>query len=146
MQDIQINLSEEDFKKALKSIIVHPNSKLIVDAIAGNLMQTSQGCSHLYKAMMGIEITPKFKVGDSVWIEETALPSWRMNIDKMKEDGKFFQGKLAGTIDQVNIYSSEMYTVMFIKYEAVSYAEKEDFYSIREAYLSKRDDDEIELM
>lgn len=145
MQDIQINLSEEDFKKVLKSIIVHPNSKILVDAIAGNLMQTSQGCSHVYKAVMGIEITPKFKVGESVWIEETALPSWRMNIDKMKADGKFFQGKLAGTIEQVNIYSSEVYTVDFNKYDSAG-VNTVDSYQMRETYLSKRDDDEIELM
>jgi hypothetical protein len=145
MKEVNVTLSEEDFKKILKKIVVHPNSKLIVDAIVGNLTQTSHGCSHLYKAFMGIEATAKFKVGDTVWIEENALPTWRMNIEKMKADGKFFQGKLAGRIDKVDIYSSDVYTVDFNIINPAG-LETIDFYPMRESYLSERDDDEIELM
>lgn len=145
MKEINVTLSEEDFRKMLKKIVVHPNSKLIIDAIVGNLTQTVNGYTHLYKAFMGLDIIPKFKVGDNVWIEENGLPSWRMNMDKMKADGKFFQGKLAGKIDKVDIYSSEIYTIEFNAYDKAG-VEATDSYQMREAYLSERDDDEIELM
>jgi len=145
MKEVNVTLSEEDFKKILKKLIVHPNSKLIIDAIVGNLMMTSHGCTHLYKAFMGIDIIPKFTIGDNVWIDENGIPTWRMNIDKMKTDGKFFQGKLAGKIEKVDIYSSDVYTVEFQIYNTAG-VEITDIYPIRESYLSERDDDEIELM
>jgi hypothetical protein len=145
MKEINVTLSEEDFKKMLKKIVVHPNSKLIIDAIVGNLMMTSHGCTHLYKAFMGIDITPKFKIGDNVWIEENGLPAWRMKMDKMKADGKFFQGKLAGKIAEVDIYRSDIYTVEFNIINPAG-LETVDIYQMRESYLSERDDDEIELI
>lgn len=145
MKEINVTLSEEDFRKMLKKIVVHPNSKLIVDAIVGNLMMTSHGCSHLYKAFIGIEATAKFKIGDNVWIDEHGIPSWRMNMDKMKADGKFFQGKLAGKIAEVDIYRSDIYSVEFEICNTAG-VETVDIYQMRESYLTERDDDEIELM
>lgn len=145
MKEINVTLSEEDFKKMLKKIVVHPNSKLIVDAIIGNLMMTSHGCTHLYKAFMGIDIIPKFKIGDNVWIDEVGIPTWRMNVDKMKADGKFFQGKLAGKIAEVDIYRSDIYSVEFEIYNTAG-VESVDIYQMRESYLTERDDDDIELM
>ena len=146
MKEINVTLSEEDFRKIIKTIIVHPDNKhIIVDAIVGNLMQTQQGCAHVYKAFMGIEAIPKFKFGDTVWIEETGLPSWRMDINKMKAEGKFFQGKLAGTINKVDIYASDAYTVDFNILNTAG-VKAVDTYPMRETYLSERDNDEIELM
>jgi hypothetical protein len=94
VKEINVTLSEEDFKKMLKKIVVHPNSKLIIDAIVGNLTQTSHGCTHLYKAFMGIDIIPKFKVGDKVIDKEINLGSHYRSPGEAGEELKnFLQSK-----------------------------------------------------
>lgn len=139
-----ISVSNTDLEEAFVKALNHPHKNIIAKAVVNNLKLTSLGYEHLFKALLGIEILPKFQIDDEIWLNYENAPTWRMNEDLMRQNNMIFQGKIKGRIKDINMYSTEQYEISFEHYNKEENL-VEDVYWVREYALQTRKEEEINI-
>lgn len=139
---IKIEVAIEDITKLLQSKIRSEHSGLIARTIMEHLVKTEEGVRHLYLAMSGIEVCPKFKVLDKVLVKLDALATWRIDKDKTQENGYTFKEFMKAVITTVDMTATAPYCVSY-KYIASSGQEEVDTYWLDEKYIQLSNADEI---
>jgi hypothetical protein len=135
-----INISKESFINSIEGMINHPHKKIIAEAIVNNLSESSTGLDHLYKALLGIAINTKYNVGDIVYVQHTALPTWRMDMDKTIT----YQDYIKCEINGINLYRNDPFTVTFAYVDKLG-NEVTDEYNVKESHLQPCDDNDLDL-
>ena len=121
MKKINIEITDKDIELLLlNNLKDSPNKKLISKTIIDHLGTTDMGIECVYKSFLGINRKFDYKIGQEVWVKLDTLPSWRMNLDKMKEEKRIFQEQIRASIIEIFPVSRNCYR---IEYE---YLDKED--------------------
>lgn len=88
----RIEISLEDLRKRLKSLIKSENSELISTVIVNNLNTTEVGIDRLFNALSGIDFEPVFNIGDTLWVKFDDLYTWKLSRTFMEEAGLIEKG------------------------------------------------------
>ena len=65
--EIKLNISEKEITSMLMDAFnKHPQALLLSSTIINNLINTPTGIEHLLKALIGLSVTTKYKIGDTV--------------------------------------------------------------------------------
>lgn len=139
---IKIEVAIEDIGKLLQSKIRPEHSALIARTIMNHLAKTEEGVRHLYLAMSGIEVCPKFKVLDKVLVKLDSLAMWRTDMDKTQEKGFIFKGYMKGVVTEIDMTESLPYHISY-SYIGSNGEEQKDTYWLNEKSIQLSNADEI---
>jgi hypothetical protein len=117
---IEVKVKVKDIEAMLKDKLTGAYNKEVAQIVISNLKTTELGIEQLYNAFSGILPTTDVKVGDSVLINASTLPSWRIDFDKTKEAGFMYQSKMKGIVEYIDLCKIACYRVKY------SYVDKSD--------------------
>lgn len=117
---INVKVSVESIRDALRKLIVSGHSQLITDVIIGNLESTEVGLDQLYQSLSGVRVKFKYKVGDNVLAKPDSLYSWKFDINAMQETGQIIHGRVKAVIVEVDPYSKLPYGLQYTCVKSVS--------------------------
>lgn len=101
----QIRVTGEEFRKLLLSRISGPHQEKIVDVILGHVDREDLFVSQIILAMNGTLPTCKVKVGEEVMVKAEAVSSYRMDLDKMEQQGMMHKGYIKGVVEGINLFN-----------------------------------------
>jgi len=136
MKKINIEITYRDIEiLLLNNLKDSPNKKLITKTIVNHLGATDMGIECVYKSFLGIDRKFDYKIGQEVWVKFDILPSWRINLDKMKEEKRIFQEQIRAHITEIVPLNRSCYR---IEYDYIDKEDKEvkDQCLISEHYLN----------
>jgi len=136
MKKINIEITDRDIEiLLLNNLKDSPNKKLITKTIVNHLGTTDMGIECVYKSFLGIDRKFDYKIGQEVWVKLDILPTWRMNLDKMKEEKRIFQEQIRAFITEIVPLNRHCYR---IEYEYLDKEDKEvkDQTQISELYIN----------
>lgn len=113
MKVVDIQITEEDIKSLLLSLLNSKNAPLIADVIIGNLGETEVGLNQLYSAINGIIKPVKFKPEDEVFVKPDALYSWEFDKPAMDAAGMFYNGLMRARVTKINQYKKNRITLKY---------------------------------
>lgn len=126
--DINVNVSKDELIKIMEGVLsAHPHNTILARVIVNNLLKTSVGVGQLVKGLVGLETTTEFKVDDVVWVPIRQLPTWRINVDKMKEEGMIFQDMVEATILDIDLYDANPLSIEYEMYTSDNQKIKDKF-------------------
>ena len=126
--DINISVSNDELIKIMEGVLsAHPHNTILARVIVNNLLKTSVGVGQLVKGLIGLETTTEFKVDDVVWVPIRQLPTWRINVDKMREEGMIFQDMIEATILDVDLYDASPLSIEYEMYTSDNQRTKDKF-------------------
>lgn len=120
------------------------HSHIIAKAIVNNLAKTPVGLSHLIKALVGLDVSTKYNVGDKVYAKRQNLPTWRWDDTRMKE--LLFQDCLLCEIESIDLYSADPYGIVYTIYREGNENSEVDRYNCKDEALLPCDVGDIELI
>lgn len=128
-KNITINISTEEIRDWLKRGLVSDHSDLIASVIVEHLSATEVGLEHLYKALNGIKVEPKFKIGQKVWVFYDYCHTWKMHRGNMKEANLVFGENIKGEVIDIDMTQKSMYKVKYLIIDSNGHQEeiKTDF-------------------
>lgn len=111
---ITISITSEDIRDQLSKLISGTSHKeQILDTIMYSICATDPGLETLYKSLVGIDFTSKYKVGEEFYVKLSRLGSWQFDAKATEDAGLTFQGRVVAKIIQVDKYSNLPYQVTF---------------------------------
>jgi len=111
------SISKKELIQSLEGALSkHPHSDIMARVIVENLAKSQVGIDQLLKSFLGIEPKALFNVGDKVWVNVKHLPTWRMNLEAMREKSMIFQDCLECTISGIDLY---MHSPLSIEYAII---------------------------
>jgi hypothetical protein len=108
-----MRISKGEIKAALGRVINSPHKELIVETILGNLQSDAQVRKMTF-ALMGIERQLPCKVLSTIWVKVNHLPTWRVDIKKMRQRGMFFQEKTKALVKRISPTDDESIEIEFL--------------------------------
>lgn len=118
MDYVEIRISAGEIKKELSQYFnsEKKNMNLVVNTIINHLTQTEMGLEALYKAMNGFEITPKFKIGEQVYVKKDCTHYWRMDEPKTREKGLMKNDMILAEITRIDLTKRKCYSISYNYY------------------------------
>lgn len=118
MDYVEIRISGNEIKKELSQYFnsEKKNMNLVLNTIMNHLSQTEMGLEALYKAMNGLEVTPKFKIGEQVYVKKQCTHYWRMDEPKTQEKGLMKQGLVLAEITKIDLTKRKCYSISYSYY------------------------------
>lgn len=140
--DINVNVSKDELIKIMEGVLsAHPHNTILARVIVNNLTKSPVGISQLVKGLVGLETTTYFKVDDVITVPFNKLPTWRLNENRMREEGMLFQGRIEATILNVDLYDSSPLTIEYEMYDNDNKRTKDNFrIGLDKVYLSDKND------
>lgn len=120
-------------------------SRLVAETIVDNLALTEVGLEQVFKALRGIHIQLKYKLGDELWMSEDMLYTWKANKNKMLAEGLIHQGKVLVQVNELRPNHSETYVVQHTYINDAGETCEEKYKTIREENLFPRDSFPLDL-
>ena len=74
-----MEITEDEFKQMLSKFILISDKDKFVDLLAGHLCKDSFIMSQVFKGMLGIHTTLKYKQGEFIYVPYNYLATWRVD-------------------------------------------------------------------
>ncbi len=113
VEHINLKVKTEDVRAGLQKVIRSEHAHLISNVIIEHLGLTGLGVEHLILALSGIEVTPRFKVLDKVYVKFDSLPTWRMNKEKMIANKMIIKDCIEATVVEVDMLVKSPYKLTY---------------------------------
>ena len=115
-------IGEREVKEALGRVINSPHKELIVDTImqyltGSNKSLGSTSIDNMSKALMGVVPTVPFKLFDKVWVKVHDLPTWRMDLVRMRAEKLIFQDKVQAVVCRADPYMAPPVEITYYAYK-----------------------------
>ena len=117
IKKINVEVTDDDLKQLLRKNVVMPKAPQFIDLLMGHICKERYAMEQIYKALLGIYPTFKYKEGDWVYIDFTYLANWRIDKDlTLALKGVKEKKYVPCHIYELDMYSESPYK---IKYKAV---------------------------
>lgn len=108
-----MRISKNELGAAVGRVINSPHKALITEIILDSLQSEVQ-VRKLAFALMGIKRQLPCKVLSTVWVKSRSLPSWRVDVKKMRQRGLFFQDKIKASVARISPVDNESIEIEFL--------------------------------
>jgi hypothetical protein len=110
---LNYQVTEDELKRTLRTILNSPYSTLIANVIIDNLKETDVGLNQFTKALSGISSEIPFKVLEDIWVPYENLATWRLNKQAMLDNGMVIRGYVKCSIVEIHPTRSESLRVKY---------------------------------
>jgi hypothetical protein len=143
---VSIELTTTEVKELLMRHLDITQAHNVADVIIGHLVQTEKGLGQLFKGLIGVFPTLKYKEKDFVYVNIGNLPSWRMDKAKTAQLPGVVDGYILAQILECNVYKGAPYKVA---YQAIKENESipvQEIYDIGEISIKEKAEDFIDIL
>ena len=131
-QEITLKIPQEVVVELIEKVFKEEYKENMSKALVGVLHNNSHALETILKTVMGIKPKTKYKVGDVISIKSHSVGSWRFDDTEMESRGYTSNGYLKATIENINVYSIEPYTVSYNYWNKDNQRDASDNYSLSE--------------
>ena len=141
--EIKLNISKKEITTMLVDAFnKHPQALLLSSTIINNLINTPTGIEHLLKALIGLSVTTKYKIGDTVFVNRKFMPTWRWGS---KMESLLFQDSIKCVITNINLYKVEAIELEYDLWDdGAEFCKRDEFHALESSIVLY--DDDIELI
>tara|TARA_Y100000389_G_C17442968_1_gene509810 strand:+ start:906 stop:1352 length:447 start_codon:yes stop_codon:yes gene_type:complete len=131
-QEITLKIPQEVVVELMKKVFKEEYKENMSEVLVSVLHNNTHALETILKATMGIIPKTKYKVGDIISINCNSVASWRFDETEMESRGYTSNGHLKVTIESINVYSIEPYTVRYNYWSKDEQRDVSDTYNLNE--------------
>ncbi len=131
-QEITLKIPQKVVVELIKNVFKEEYKENMSEVLVGALHNNTHALETILKAIMGVKPKVKYKTGDVISIKSHSVGSWRFDDTEMESRGYTSNGYLKATIENINVYSLEPYTVSYNYWNKNDQRDDSDTYSLSE--------------
>lgn len=143
---INVEVTITEIKDLLMKHLDVKRADSVANVIVGHMVQTDKGVPQLFKALLGVFPTAKYKPGDMLWIKLGGISSWKYDMVLTKALPNVQDDCILAQVKDINIYLGYPYTVTIEAVHTNEKLPKTDTCMISESQIAEKAEDFTDIL